>query len=80
MNGNREGYFYSTRDAIPTQELEDLEEVWRILKAHDKTLDNTLIIINVSTSARNSSQILKFFYFRIPKTAPCLIKYTEILN
>ena len=62
------------------QELEDLEVVWRILKAHDKALDNQLArIIIVSTSGRISSRILKL-YFRIPKTAPSSIAYTEILN
>ena len=60
INENRERYFYSTRDTIPPQELEDLEEVWRILKAHDKESDNHLARkINVSTSGRISSQILK---------------------
>ena len=53
--------FYSTRDTIPPQELEDLEEVWRVLKAHDKALDNHLARkINVSTSGQTSSQILKY--------------------
>ena len=37
INKNRKKNFYSTKDTIPTQELEDLEEVWRVLKAHDKT-------------------------------------------
>ena len=60
-NENRERCFNSTRYAIPPHELEDLEEVWRILKAHDKALDNHLArIIYVSTSGRISSQILKY--------------------
>ena len=57
---NREKYFYSIRDTIPPRELEDVEEVWRILKAHDKALDKHLArIIYVKTFDRISSQILK---------------------
>ena len=57
-----------------------MEEVVRILKAHDKALDNTLPEKLTYVFLAEFQPKYWKNYFRIPKTAPSLIAYTEILN